>query len=82
MPFLFWTAFIFGSLADAPRSVRTFFELLEVFDENVNWALRQLTDSPVTTAVEAVEVAVRFSNFRLRDDRLRRNMLATLNEAL
>jgi hypothetical protein len=36
----------------------------------------------VTTAVDAVNEAVQFSNFRIRHDRLRRNVLAIRDEAL
>jgi hypothetical protein len=76
------TEFVFGSLEDAPRNVRIFFELLQAFEENLNWACLQLTGGRPTTTVDAVDEAVLFSNFRIRHDRLRRNMLATREEAL
>lgn len=80
--FLAETEFIFGSLEDAPKKVVSFFELLQAFEENVNWSLLQLKYREPTTAVNAVSDAVEFSNFRIRHDRLRRDMLATRDEAL
>lgn len=74
--------FIFGSLADAPKKVAVFFELLRAFEDNVNEALLQLRGPEPATAIDAVSDAVEFSNFRLRHDRLRRDMLATRDEAL
>lgn len=76
------TELIFGSLQDAPKMVEIFINLLYAFEANLRWADWQLNGRERKTAVDAVCDAVQFSNFRHRHDRLRKNMLATRDEAL